>query len=124
MQRFAYLQSQTPAAAAAALAENANALLKAGGVDVLDLLKERIVSPTLIVDISQLPELRTVTVDAEDGTLRIGTLTTFAQIATVGANKTTYTDGGNAQGTYYYRVRAYNGAGDSTYSNTVVVQVQ
>ena len=82
MQRFAYLQPQTPAAAAAALAENANALLKAGGVDVLDLLKERIVSPTLIVDISQIPELRTVTVDAENGTLRMGTLTTFAQIAT------------------------------------------
>jgi xanthine dehydrogenase YagS FAD-binding subunit len=68
-------------AAAAALAENANALLKAGGVDVLDLLKERIVSPTLIVDISQIPELRTVTVDAESGALRMGTLTTFAQIA-------------------------------------------
>ena len=82
MQRFAYLQPQTPAAAAAVLAENANALLKAGGVDVLDLLKEHIVSPTLIVDISQIPELRTVTVDAESGTLRIGTLTTFAQIAT------------------------------------------
>lgn len=81
MQRFAYLQPQTPAAAAAALAENANALLKAGGVDVLDLLKERIVAPTLIVDISQIPELRTVTVDAASGTLRIGTLTTFAQIA-------------------------------------------
>jgi CO/xanthine dehydrogenase FAD-binding subunit len=60
MQRFAYLQPRTPAAAAAVLAENANALLKAGGVDVLDLLKERIVSPTLIVDISQIPELRTV----------------------------------------------------------------
>jgi xanthine dehydrogenase YagS FAD-binding subunit len=82
MQRFAYLQPQTPAAAAAALAENATALLKAGGVDILDLLKERIVAPTLIVDISQIPELRTVTVDAESGTLRIGTLTTFAQIAT------------------------------------------
>jgi xanthine dehydrogenase YagS FAD-binding subunit len=82
MHRFAYLQPQTPAAAAAVLAENTNALLKAGGVDVLDLLKERIVSPTLIVDISQIPELRTVTVDAESGTLRIGTLTTFAQIAT------------------------------------------
>jgi xanthine dehydrogenase YagS FAD-binding subunit len=81
MHSFAYLQPQTPAAAAAALAENATALLKAGGVDVLDLLKERTVSPTVIVDISQIPELRTVTVKAESGALRIGTLTTFAQIA-------------------------------------------
>jgi PKD repeat protein len=50
--------------------------------------------------------------------------TTFAQIATVGANVTTYTDGGNQTGTYYFRVRAYNGAGNSAYSNTVTVQIR
>lgn len=81
MQRFAYMQPQTPAAAAAVLARNPNAMLKAGGVDLLDLLKEHIVSPTLIVDISQMPALRTVTIEAETGGLRVGTLTTFAQLA-------------------------------------------
>lgn len=82
MHRFAYMQAQTPAAAAAALATNPNAMLKAGGVDLLDLLKEHLVTPTLIVDISQIKELREVTIDSANGALRIGALTTFAQIAT------------------------------------------
>jgi xanthine dehydrogenase YagS FAD-binding subunit len=81
MHRFAYMQAQTPAAAAAALASNPNALLKAGGVDLLDLLKEHLVAPSLIVDISQIEDLRRVDIDHASGTLRIGTLTTFAQIA-------------------------------------------
>lgn len=44
---------------------------------------------------------------------------TFAQIASVGANVTAYTDSGRAAGTtYYYRVRATNAYGNSAYSNT------
>jgi titin len=44
--------------------------------------------------------------------------TSFAQIATVGANGTTYSNTGlTASTTYSYRVRAYNGVGDSGYSN-------
>jgi alpha-tubulin suppressor-like RCC1 family protein len=44
--------------------------------------------------------------------------TSFAQVATVGANATTYSDTGLAAGTAYsYRVRAYNAAGNSGYSN-------
>jgi Galactose oxidase-like, Early set domain/Fibronectin type III domain/Kelch motif len=42
----------------------------------------------------------------------------FKQIAAVGANITTYADTGlRASTTYRYRVRAYNGAGNSNYSN-------
>src|SRR5256712_5307011 len=45
--------------------------------------------------------------------------TTFAQIATVGANVVTYRDAGLTGGTSYsYQVRAYNVAGNSGYSNT------
>ena len=45
--------------------------------------------------------------------------TTFTQIATVGVNIRTYTNTGLNRGTrYYYRVRAYNANGNSTYSNT------
>lgn len=43
----------------------------------------------------------------------------FTQIATVGANVPTYSNTGLAKNrTYYYRVRAYNSAGNSAYSNT------
>ncbi|MFN7138617.1 MAG: putative Ig domain-containing protein, partial [Limisphaerales bacterium] len=43
----------------------------------------------------------------------------FSQIASVGANVKTYSNTGLAAGTtYYYRVRAYNAAGNSPYSNT------
>jgi hypothetical protein len=42
----------------------------------------------------------------------------FSQIATVGANVTTYSNTGLSRATkYYYRVRAYNGGGNSGYSN-------
>jgi acid phosphatase type 7 len=42
----------------------------------------------------------------------------FTQIATVGANTTSYTSTGlSRHTTYYYRVRAYGSGGDSTYSN-------
>jgi hypothetical protein len=43
---------------------------------------------------------------------------TFTQIATVGANITTYSDTGLTRDTRYtYRVRAYNSVGNSAYSN-------
>lgn len=42
----------------------------------------------------------------------------WTQIATAGANITTYTNTGlTCDTTYYYRVRAYNGAGNSAYSS-------
>src|SRR5882672_1031017 len=42
----------------------------------------------------------------------------YSQINTVGANVTTYADSGLAASTTYsYRIRAYNSAGDSSYSN-------
>ena len=44
--------------------------------------------------------------------------TSFTQIATVTANITTYSSTGLKGGrTYYYRVRSYNGTGNSAYSN-------
>src|SRR5262245_27287805 len=82
MHRFAYIGAQTPAAAAAVLANTPNAVLKAGGVDLLDLLKEHLISPAVIVDISQIQDLCGVAIDSTSGALRIGALTTFAQIAT------------------------------------------
>ena len=43
---------------------------------------------------------------------------TYSQVATAGANDTTFTDSGLQEGTSYsYRVRAYNAGGNSAYSN-------
>jgi subtilisin len=51
--------------------------------------------------------------------------TNFAQIATVGANVTSYANTGlTASTSYSYRVRAYNAAGDSGYSNTASAVTQ
>jgi hypothetical protein len=45
--------------------------------------------------------------------------TSFTQIATVSANVGSYSNAGLTKNkTYYYRVRAYNAAGNSAYSNT------
>jgi hypothetical protein len=47
----------------------------------------------------------------------------FSEIATVGANVTSYSSAGLNAGTWYwYRVRAYNGAGNSAYTNTASAQ--
>jgi len=48
--------------------------------------------------------------------------TNFSQIDTVGANVTTYSDTTVAGSTgYWYKVKAYNSGGDSSYSNTATV---
>src|SRR3990172_7231143 len=49
---------------------------------------------------------------------KTGTSGTFAQIATIGANVTSYIDSGLTSGSIFcYRLLAYNVAGDSAYSN-------
>lgn len=49
----------------------------------------------------------------------------FAQIATTGANTTSYPDTGlSAATTYHYRIRAFNGSGNSGYSNSASATTQ
>ena len=47
----------------------------------------------------------------------------FVQIATVSANTTSYNNSPLTEGTYYYRVRAYNSGGNSSYSNTTSASI-
>ena len=48
---------------------------------------------------------------------------TFSQIATVAANVVTYVDTSPGSSKFvYYRVRAFNAAGNSAFSNTVKVR--
>ena len=54
-------------------------VLKAGGIDLLDLMKEGLVTPRRVVSLRALPDLDGITVDREGGA-RIGALTTLAQI--------------------------------------------
>ena len=61
-------------------AEAQGTLVKAGGVDVLDLMKAELIHPRRLLDISSLAELRGIT-HAGDGRTRIGALTTLAQLA-------------------------------------------
>jgi xanthine dehydrogenase YagS FAD-binding subunit len=55
------------------------AVVKAGGIDLLDLMKENIVRPPRLVNIRQIEELRGIEVTAKD--LRLRPLATLAEIA-------------------------------------------
>ena len=56
------------------------AIAKAGGIDLLDLMKEGIVRPARVVNLRSIAGLDEIRLDAE-GSLRIGALATLARIA-------------------------------------------
>ena len=55
-------------------------IVKANGIDVLDLLKERLLQPAKIINLSDIPELDKVA-EENDGGLRIGPMVTLAALA-------------------------------------------
>lgn len=63
--------------------------IKAGGLDVLDLMKEHIVEPTRLVNIRNIAGLDKI--EEKDGTLVLGPLTTLAKIAEHPAIKAKWT---------------------------------
>ena len=56
------------------------AAIKAGGVDVIDLMKEHLFEPTRLVDINSIKDLDYIKDDAKDGA-KIGPLVTIAKLA-------------------------------------------
>jgi xanthine dehydrogenase YagS FAD-binding subunit len=54
-------------------------VLKAGGVDLLDLMKEGLLTPKRVVNLRAVPELGRI-VEERDGSLRIGATATLAQL--------------------------------------------
>ena len=80
MHRFELAQATTTAQARELLAEKKGAVLKAGGIDLLDHLKEHLLEPPRVVDLKTIPGLDGVAVEA-DGALRIGPLVTLAKVA-------------------------------------------
>ena len=78
MKSFEWVQPETVADAVAALGQP-GAMPLAGGVDLLDRLKERLVLPSRLVSLRKLPGLDSLAV--EGGTARIGANVTLARLA-------------------------------------------
>lgn len=74
-----------------------SAVFKAGGVDLLDLLKEGIVSPSRVVSLRGLPGLNEIKDDAKSG-LRIGPLVTLDELDTNPLVRKNYTALADAAG--------------------------
>ena len=77
MNKFAFVDTRTVEEALGQLSEGA--VVKAGGIDLLDLMKEDIVSPPKLVNIRNIDSLRGIT-SALDG-LHLGPLSTLSEIA-------------------------------------------
>jgi xanthine dehydrogenase YagS FAD-binding subunit len=82
MSSFQWIDAGSVEEAVALLAsdERGTTVAKAGGMDLLDLIKEGIVAPTRVVNLQRIDALRGVQLDPQSG-LRLGALTTLAQIA-------------------------------------------
>jgi xanthine dehydrogenase YagS FAD-binding subunit len=64
------------------------ALIKAGGIDLLDLMKENLVAPATVVSLGGIPGLDAIA--DENGGLRIGPMVTLAALAANGAVRDRY----------------------------------
>ena len=76
---FEYYRAGSVAEAGQLLAAHPGAKLLAGGHSLIPLLKLRLAAPAAVIDIGRIAELRGISTDG-DG-LRIGALTTHAEIA-------------------------------------------
>ncbi|HEX3470058.1 MAG TPA: xanthine dehydrogenase family protein subunit M [Silvibacterium sp.] len=77
MNKFAFVDCKTVDQALGQLSDGA--MVKAGGIDLLDLMKEDIISPPKLVNIRNIDSLRGITI-SEDG-LHLGPLSTLSEIA-------------------------------------------
>ena len=82
---FEYYRAGSVAEAGHLLAAHPGAKLLAGGHSLIPLLKLRLAAPAAVIDIGRITELRGISADG-DG-LRIGALTTHAEIAASGTVK-------------------------------------
>ncbi len=92
MNRFAWASARTIAEAAAAASDTVagamtaapsgsrTAIVKAGGIDLLDLMKENLLAPDTLVNLKGIPGLDAVAPDGAGG-LRIGAMVTLAALA-------------------------------------------
>src|SRR5215467_4793150 len=76
---FDYYRAKSVAEAGELLRKNPGAKLLAGGHSLIPLLKLRLASPAALIDIGRIAELRGIS--ANSGVVRIGALTTHAELA-------------------------------------------
>jgi len=74
-----YARPATLEQALGVLAEYPGARALAGGQTLLNVMKARAASPDVLVDLSAIPELRGIGLDA-DGTLELGAMTTYTDV--------------------------------------------
>ena len=79
MRAFDHSAVQSAAEAVAELQADPEASLIAGGADLLSLMKANLLAPAHVIDLKPARELRGIVVEA-DGSVRIGALTTLAEI--------------------------------------------
>ncbi len=79
---FDYYRARSLGDAHALLAAHPGAKLLAGGHSLIPLLKLRLAAPSAVIDIGRIPELRGVSING--GEIRIGALTTHAELAASG----------------------------------------
>jgi xanthine dehydrogenase YagS FAD-binding subunit len=94
MNKFAFVDCSTVDEAFGQLGQGV--VVKAGGIDLLDLMKEGIVTPTKLVNIRNISSLRGITVSA-DG-LHFGPLVTLSEIAAHPEIQQSYTGLADAAG--------------------------
>jgi len=80
MNRFELARAATTADARELVAEKPGSVIKAGGIDLLDHLKEHLLEPPRVVDIKRIPGLDAIKVEA-DGSLKIRAIATLAKVA-------------------------------------------
>lgn len=80
MNRFEFARATSVAEALSLVAEEPGSVWKAGGIDLLDHLKEHLIEPPRLVDLKSVPGLNAIETEP-DGSLRIGPLVTMARIA-------------------------------------------
>ena len=77
--QFDYYRAKSVEEAGTLLKQHPGAKLLAGGHTLIPLLKLRLASPSAVIDIGRIAELRGI--DAKGGVVRIGALTTHAELA-------------------------------------------
>ena len=90
MNNFEWSDARSVPEALALLGDAKAGAIKAGGVDVLDLLKERIAAPSRLVNIRNVRDLDYIKLDG-NGTLRLGPLATLAKVSADGGVREKFT---------------------------------